>query len=245
MVRSSAILILASTLSVGPVASSASESYFVSCESALSSAPFRRLKEFYTLNPDEPPPDECFRLNDREFLLTVTRTGRQGQGLFYYDSRTDSYGPALGGWAEPNIQVATEFLGSRGKRYVLLVSANQTMHYTGTTYYLLFLTPRSTGRTFVFKPVVNAAAYWSDNGDACESKAGALATDIEGYKVVNPGTPDVRLVFSVRRWSCATGNKNMLQRSFSIDDQGTIEIEETPNESLQLIAPKDGAPVER
>jgi hypothetical protein len=59
------------------------ESFIIDCGEALSQKGFLKLTEYYDKHPDEPQPDMCFRLNNYEFLVTVTAIGRVGQGLYY------------------------------------------------------------------------------------------------------------------------------------------------------------------
>jgi len=201
------------------------EPYFVSCEDALSSRPFQKLQNFYDSHPDEGEPDECFRLNNNEFLVTVNQTSRQAQGLYFFNAKIKSYGPAVENWAEPGIHVVTEFKGPHEKRFVLFESRDQNTWYSGVSYYLLYLTPYKSGKPYVFSTVLSAEAYWSKEGEACEQSADKPATDIDSYKVEQPGTDDTHLVFNVKEWNCTSNNKSYLRRVFKITSDGAVEIE--------------------
>ncbi len=87
--RSFFIMILFGALLVYGKDATASNNFFMECDKVLEKKEFLSLKAYYDKHPDEPHPDMCFRLNNNEFLITVTGTGRVFQGLYYFNSKEE------------------------------------------------------------------------------------------------------------------------------------------------------------
>src|SRR6266478_219982 len=130
------LILIVSCIALAP-ASRASELFFHTCVDVLATPSFIPLHNFYLSNPDEPAPDSCFRLNDTEFLVTVTHTGPIAQGLYFFDAKQGIYRFPDGAYRE-SIKVETEFVGPNHKRFVLLSESFLKNGTLNESYELLF-----------------------------------------------------------------------------------------------------------
>lgn len=203
-------LALLLTLTAGTV--SAGEPFFQSCDPALDTPPFKRLHEFYSAHPKEPLPDSCFRLNSREFLVTVTATGRVGQGLYYFNADTGNYTFPDGAY-RANIGVKREFEGPRKKRFVILETSNLHGGNWDTGYELLFLKPRGEGYSFQIQKLLFVAQDPEDG--MCGSRiTEGTASEVESLRVEREGTTATSLVFVISSQACPNGEKRNYERRF-------------------------------
>jgi hypothetical protein len=232
LLRRGTLLRLAACLIMPYEITYASESYFRNCASVLESPDFQRLKSFYDFRPDEPRPDVCFRLNNSEFLVTVTNTGRVGgQGLYYYDAKNNSY-ELVGERYWPQIGVKREFVGPNQKRYVLIRTSNSHRGNWEYGYQILYLVPGKKIQSFVVKDLLYAkenpvSGFCGHGGDGIELTS--TATSIKGFQVLEEGSENVRLEFTVEEEDCNTGKHRNFMRVFRPQTGDFIEVDEGKN----------------
>lgn len=191
---------------------SASDPYFRSCDQALETPPFKRLQEFYMAYPEQPSPDACFRLNKSEFLVTVTNTGRVGQGLYHFNADTGSYEFADGAYRE-SIQVKREFEGYKNKRFVILHTSNLHAGNWVTGYEILSLQPRVDNRSFRIQQLLFAMQDPVEGMCGSSLKEGT-ATNVKDFRVEKEGTAAATLVFDINSQVCPDGAKRSYERRF-------------------------------
>jgi hypothetical protein len=226
--RSFLIVILFTTLLIYGSNVTASN-FFIECDKALEKKEFLPLKKYYDKHPDEPHPDMCFRLNNNEFLVTVTSTGRVFQGLYYFNSKEEKLGRGEGGG--PNIEVKEEFLGKNNKRYVLLSWSNLSHGDWDYGFDILNLIPKREGKPFIVynllyvneDPVSGLCGAWSS-----KDKSGKIERhqnfkegkkeSIKGYKIIDQGTENVRIVFTITEQDCKTLEERTYQKTFHLVD---------------------------
>ncbi len=185
--------------------------YFADCEKVLPSRDFSGLRAFYEKNKDQPPPDKCFKLNNREYLVTVTDTGRMGQGLYRVNVKEDTI--ELDSFA-PNIKIEREFLGANKKRYVLYSWSNLHRGQYVSGYDVLFLTPKTAGKSWKTSGLFTVSADPEDGLCGSRIKAGK-AGSFAGFEIQGEGTDNVRIVFTVVEQDCATLRKVRARKVFS------------------------------
>lgn len=189
----------------------AAEPFFRDCKSAFATRSFERLKEFYAKSKDNPRPSNCFKLNRNEFLVTVKDTGRIGQGLYYYDATTNSYG-LVDGRHRPNIEIKLEFLGAGSKRYVLLGSSNLHQGAWRYGYEILYLTAGKKRQSFTLTELL--VAQEDPESGFCGSRLSQVATSITGFHILGEGSPSVRIEFAVEEENCGTLKRRRYTRVF-------------------------------
>ena len=204
----------------------ASEPFFLSCDPALDTPPFKRLRDFYAGHPDQPKPEACFRLNNREFLVTVTNTGRVGQGLYYFNADTGTYDFPDGSY-RANIQVMREFVGPNKKRFVILTSSNLNEGIWDIGYELLFLKPTENGRSFEIQELLFANQD-PENGMCGTHIKKGTATDVKDVLVEHEGTTEASLVFVVDSKVCPKGKRHNHKRRFIWSSGRFREAGKTP-----------------
>ncbi|MDX8129762.1 hypothetical protein QLH52_20870 [Methylomonas sp. OY6] len=205
----------------------ASEPYFRHCDSVLESPAFKPLKLFYDSRPNEPRPDNCFRLNKSEFLVTVTNSGRIGQGLYFYDGSANSY-ELVGGHSWPDISIKREFLGGNQKRFVLINTSNLYRGNWEYGYRILYLVPGKKLESFAVKdllfakenPVSGFCGHESDGVELTD-----IATSIKGFDVVGEGSENVRVEFNIEEEDCKTGTHRKYNRVFMPQAGDFTEVE--------------------
>jgi hypothetical protein len=195
----------------------ASESFFRDCASALESPDFQRLKTFYSSRTDEPRPDSCFRLNNNEFLVTVTNAGRVSQGLYYYYANDNTYG-LVDRHYWPEIEVKREFVGPNQKRFVLISTSNLHHGNWEYGYQILYLVPGKKIQSFVVKELIAAKENPVDGFCGRHGSDGIeltdTATSIKGFQIVGEGSDDIRLEFTVEEEDCNTRKHRSYMRVF-------------------------------
>lgn len=191
---------------------SAGEPFFLPCDQAIDTPPFKQLREFYAGHPEEPRPDACFRLNNREFLVTVSDTGRVGQGLYYFNADTSTYEFPDGSY-RANIEVIREVEGPNKKRFVILKTSNLHAGNWDIGYELLFLKPKENGRSFEIQELL--LANQDPEIGMCGSRiTKGTATDVKDVRVEHEGTVDTTLVFVVNSQVCPKGKQRSYKRQF-------------------------------
>lgn len=201
----------------------AAEAYFNDCADALQKPAFAELSNLYkSKGKDFPVPDMCFRLNNNEFLVTVTNTGRIGQGLYYFNAKTGFYDFSDGKYSQ-GIQIKDEFIGPNGKRFVLL-----GWHFLHEGIYVnsfgvLNLVPRNKGKSFVQYTLIEASED-PVNGLCGESIKAGVTTSIRQYKVANANSEKIRLTFSVLEEDCASRKTQEKQKVFTLVNSRFTEL---------------------
>lgn len=194
-------------------------SYFHSCDDVIAQPRFKILGRYYDSHPDLPLPDSCCRLNDRQFLVTVTLGGRVEQGLYFVDTGTGEYGIPDGSYTY-GIKVDREVLGKGKKRFVVLRNVG---YHGGSGYQLLFLKPGSGKASFAVR---NLFFDWEDMEDGlCGRQTTEKAAHAGSYTVLDEGTERARLVFSVDEQDCVTRKVQRLKRCYGLD----ADIKELPS----------------
>lgn len=193
----------------------AAETYFNDCAGALQKPAFAELSNLYkSRGKSLPTPDMCFRLNNNEFLVTVTNTGRTGQGLYYFNAKTGFYDFSDGKYSQ-GIQIADEFIGPNGKRFVLL-----RWHFLNEGVYVnsfgvLNLVSRNTGKPFVEYTLIEASED-PVNGLCGESIKAGVTASVRSYKLANANSEKVRLTFSILEEDCASRETQEKQKVFAL-----------------------------
>lgn len=195
-----------------------SKHFFINCYNAFALKEFSALREFYDKHTEEPKPDKCLRLNNNEFLVTVTDTGRIAHGLYLIDIKHDKIEMEE---VIPNIKVVTEFLGKNKKRYVLLSYSNLHAGYWSNGYLILNLIPRdSKGKSYILYSLLNVSEDPVAGlcGEKRERfiKEGGNAETLTSYKIIDEGTENVTLIFYATEENCKTLNKRAYTKKFKL-----------------------------
>lgn len=213
------ILLLATLAFAGPVPAS---QFFQECSEALEKPEFVTLKGYLDSKPELPRPNKCFRLNNNQFLVTVTNTGRVSQGLYYYDAKSNTYG-LEGGSYMPNVDVVQEFIGPNNKRYVLLSVSNLSRGNWWQGYSILNLIPTKEGKSHVHYSLLS----WSEDPESglCGTKISTgKASSVDEPRITNEGTESVKIVFPVTEQDCVTSKIMTYSRTFALSDGTFKEI---------------------
>ena len=211
--------------------------FFQECSEAIEKPEFSALKKYLDSNPELPQPDKCFRLNNYQFLVTVTDTGRVAQGLYYYDAKTDTYGLDDGSYMA-NIKVVQEFMGPNNKRYVLLSFSNLSRGDWWLGYSILNLTPTKDGKSYVHysllswseDPVSGLCGHWTSTDRATgktelhKNKSTGTASSIKKPQIASEGTESVQIIFTVTEQNCETSQRNTYNRTFALSDGAFKEV---------------------
>jgi hypothetical protein len=222
------ILILLTTLLIDGKNVAASN-FFIECDKALDKKEFLPLKIYYDKHPDEPHPDMCFRLNNNEFLVTITSTGRVFQGLYYFNSKEEKFERHEG--VGPGIEVKEEFLGKNNKRYALLKWSNLSHGNWDYGFDILNLIPKREGKPYIVynllavneDPVSGLCGEWgstdkSGKTERHQSVKEGKKESIEGCKILYQGTENVQIVFTITEQDCKTLKKRTYPKIFRLVD---------------------------
>lgn len=207
------IVLLTALAFTGQVSAS---QFFQECSEALEEPEFGALKKYLDSKQELPRPDKCFRLNNQQFLVTVTNTGRVAQGLYYYDAKTNAYG-LDGGSYMPNVTVVQEFTGPNNKRYVLLSVSNLSRGGWWQGYSILNLIPTKDGKSYVHYSLLS----WSEDPESglCGTKIlTGKASSIKSPQIANEGTESVQIVFPVTEQDCVTSKQTTYNKTFALND---------------------------
>jgi hypothetical protein len=194
--------------------------FFVDCESALGTPPFRALVRFYASHTDAVRPSRCFRLDDREFLVIVNDSGRVAQGLYHFDARTGTYALA-GGAYRPNLSVEREF-DMTDKHFALLESSNLHAGEWTIAYSVLYLQPKTKGRPYVIQPLLDVQQDPEEGMCGARMKTGVAAkvTEIAIAKTCS----DAEVIeFHLATQACPDGATADVRRRFRWNDQAFVE----------------------
>jgi hypothetical protein len=195
------------------------EHFFINCNNALKLKDFSGLKGFFNRHPKWSRPDECFRLNDSEFLVTVNDTGRIAQGLYFVDVKQDKM-KMDGGYSL--VHVAEEFTGKNKKRYVLLRFGGLSGGVMYDGYDILNLIPTTNGKSYTRYSLLEVSEDGVDGfcGERREKfrEEGINAESIESYRILNEGTQDVTLIFNIKSEDCKTLSKKQYAKKFRLID---------------------------
>lgn len=212
-IKNSLLLSILYTTTVG--AAIASESFFYPCESVINTKPFKQLKAYYENNPEVTAPESCFRLNDKEFLVTAPNQGRVLQGLYYYNANTGTFVFPDGAY-RAGIQVIREFEGLNNKRFVILGTSNVHQGVWVVGYDLLYLTPRNNNHPFKIKSI-----FWTSqdpsSGMCGENILEGNAGNIRKIDIKNENTDKVSITFTMDSQSCPKGKIQIIQRDFLVE----------------------------
>jgi len=197
-----------------------SERFFIDCYNAFALKEFSALREFYDKHTEETKPDKCFKLNNNEFLVTVTDTGRIAQGLYLTDIKKDKIEMENGYIA--GIKVERELVGKKKKRYVLLSYSDLHAGYWSKGYFILNLIPRTEKKPYILYSLFNASEDPVDGlcGEKRERfiKEAENAETINSYEIQNEGTEDVTLLFYITEENCKTLKKRTYTKKFKLAD---------------------------
>lgn len=213
------IILLVALAFAGQVSAS---QFFQECSEALEEPEFGALKKYLDSKQELPRPDKCFRLNNQQFLVTVTNTGRVAQGLYYYDAKTNAYG-LDGGSYMPNVTVVQEFMGPNNKRYVLLSVSNLSRGGWWRGYSILNLIPTKDGKSYVHYSLLS----WSEDPESglCGTKISTgKASSIKSPQIANEGTESVQIVFPVTEQDCVTSKQTTYSKTFALSDSVFMEV---------------------
>lgn len=209
--------------------------FFEDCSAALGRSDFKALKDhlnYKTMKKVPPIPTECFRLNNYQFLMTVTGKsmwGEVGQGLYYYDSKSNWFGRLKGG-AKQNLKGYKEFLGNNNKRYVLMSWGTLWRGNYTKGYDIINLVPTQDNRSFNYynlittkeDPKFGLCGEWSstdkNTGEVTHHKniTKGISNNIEKLSIGNEGTKDVSIVFTINEENCETMEKTEYKREYKL-----------------------------
>ncbi|OQR33132.1 hypothetical protein BWR15_16925 [Pseudomonas sp. T] len=207
------MLLLSSTANSG--------SWFQPCETALTTPPFRKLNDFYLSHSDERQPTLCFRLNDREFLVTLIDTGRVLQGLYYFNASNGTYAFA-DRYRRENLSVPLEFDGPNKKHFALLRTDSLHGGDWDAIYEVLYLKPKKEGKAFELEELF----YVKQDpgvGMCGERVLNGVAANIDSVNVENEGTSKTTLEFKLTEQSCPDGDTRSVQRRFAWQSNHFVE----------------------
>jgi hypothetical protein len=218
--------------------------FFGDCNTVLEKPEFYELNNFlnsdfsndgYSKVNEILPPDKCFRLNNNYYLFTVTDTGRTGQGLYFYDAKTNKSGLDDDQYM-PGITVEKEFLGPRNKRFVLLTGSNLIHGNWDVWFNILNLTPMKNGKPYLHYPLMFAnespldgmcggesSSTWDNDVPAPLYISKGIATSIRSYKIFNEGTNAVNIVFNVKEEDCKTLKQKSYKKIFLLKNGRFVE----------------------
>jgi hypothetical protein len=199
----------------------AGEPQFLVCEQALYTPQFIRLVAFYGRHPELPKPNECFRLNDREFLVTVTADARVAQGLYYFDSATQTYDLADGAY-RPEVSIAREFDIAR-KHFVLVESSNLNAGQWNTIYEVLFLRPKGAGRPFEIQRLLELQQD-PEEGMCGSRLLEGTAAKVESIDVSVRCTEANMIAFELKTQSCPGGAIETRRPTFEWNGSSFVEL---------------------
>lgn len=203
------IILLYSIMSVA----NAGEPFFHRCDRALGTLPFQPLREFYLTHKEEARPESCFRLNKKEFLVTVMDTGRLSQGLYYLNTNTGSY-EFPDGTYRAGISVDREFEGPNKKRFAILRTSDLHLGNWSVMYELIYLIPQTKGYPFQIQDLlyVNEDPVSGMCGDTIKK---GNTTSVKHLRVEKEGTPATALVFLINNQACPNGKEESYERRFT------------------------------
>jgi hypothetical protein len=196
--------------------------FFQECSEALEKPEFVTLRRYLDSKPELPRPNKCFRLNNNQFLVTVTSTGRVSQGLYYYDAKTNTYG-LDGGSYMPNVDVVQEFTGPHNKRYVLLAASNLSRGNWWQGYSILNLMPTKEGKSYVHYSLVSSTE--DPESGLCGTRiTTGKASSVKEPRITNEGTESVEIIFFVTVQDCVTSEIMTYSRTFSLNGGAFKEV---------------------
>ncbi|WP_457417702.1 hypothetical protein [Roseateles sp. P5_E7] len=191
--------------------------FFEPCEAALKTPPFKALQAFYAGKPELPNPDACFRLNNREFLVTVTDTAPIAQGLYFFDAGTSSYDFPDGAQRRA-IKVKMEFDEQRsGKHFALLETSSLSGGEWFTGYQVLFLQPGKGTGSFALQRVLEVQADPESGMCGTHVRKGSAA-EVKSVRPESDGQP-LTLVFHLAEQRCPAGPTRQVEKRFVWDGQ--------------------------
>lgn len=182
--------------------------FFEPCESALQTPAFNALHAFYAGKPEEPKPDACFRLNNHEFIVTVTDTAPIAQGLYFFDARTGNYNFPDGAQRR-GIRVRMEFDERSGKHFALLETSSLGQGEWFTGYQVLFLQPGKGVNSFTLQKLIEVQADPEVGLCGTHVRKGSAA---EVKSVRSDAGGD--LVFRLEEQHCPAGGTRQVEKRF-------------------------------
>jgi hypothetical protein len=196
-----------------------SQTYFVDCDTAFKQKEFSPLAEYFKKQPyTEHSPDQCFKLNNREFLVTVTDAARIAQGLYFCDINKASCS-LHNHISTPAIKIERDFTGENGKRFVLISWSNLHSGNLNYGYDVLYLVPRTNKYPFIIEHIISVNE--SPTNGLCSYETDVVppaAESIESYKVKNEGTKQMTLEFKIANQNCKTNFNTLRTVIFSYID---------------------------
>jgi ankyrin repeat protein len=215
--------------------------YFQNCNDVTTKPSFRLLADYWKQHQQEAreasgpsnefQPDLCFRLNDKEFLMTANP--RDPGTLFYYcnfhgEGECSDFGMD-GGYTLPNLGVDMEFMGPHGKRFVLMETDRLEHGFEQGEYYVLYLIPSHGGIPVETKALGGYGGLYGEGEGGCVpataaelSEAGVppdeIDTIVTSYHIENEGTDNVAIVFDIEEENCKLQTITKSTRKFVYQD---------------------------
>ena len=217
----------------------AEDVFFIDCEKAFQRPEFQVFANYMKEHENITRPDKCFRLNDYEFLATVSATSRIGQGLYVFDVKKETFDLYEGGYI-PEIEIVREILGQNNKRYVLLSWSNLAHGNWDSGYAILQLILRpKEGLPIVLydllsaneDPVAGLCGEWSSTDQSGKTEKFQNITEgkksrITGHQVLNEGTERVQIIFSLKEQDCKTLHISNYTKRFALKNTRFVEAED-------------------
>ena len=204
--------------------------FFINCDDAFKKPSFLVLAKYFKQNDKNLPPDKCFRLNDRQYLVTVTKAVQIDAGLYVFDATKKTFERHNG-----DDEVVREFVGKNHKRYVLLRWSYLSHGDYEYGYDILQLTPKlQEGLPIV---VYNLLWVTEDPGAGLcvenvrpDDQVHGMASHITGYQIVNEGTEHVQIVVNLKQQDCKTSQIKTVNKKFILYHNRFVE--DSPNAKL-------------
>lgn len=212
------------------------DNFFIPWDQALKKSEYTSLKKYYETHPDDQigiPPDQCFRLNNNEYLVIVTATGRMGQGLYYLNLKNGTF-ELHKHRAIPGIEIVQEFIATNQKRYVLLKWSNLHHGDLSNGYDILNLVPKKMGTYELYNlfwvsedPEVGLCGEWSSTDETGQVKhflkiKEGKTQSIEGYEIKNT-EEGTKIIFFIKEQDCKTLNTRSFKKTYTLSEKKFIE----------------------
>jgi hypothetical protein len=189
-----------------------SEPFFPLCTQVLDKPAYAQIAGYRAAHADMPHPNRCFRLDDREFLLSFKAAGDAWEGLYYFDARKQKL-ERPDGYQREEVEVVQEFDGPNGKHLAIISSTFRQGMSQEITYEAVYLKPRAEGRTFELQRLLSTQGV--ADADPCSARMrDGEATAVTSVIVEGAGTQDATLVFNLKSRQCPNGEVKNVARRF-------------------------------
>lgn len=181
-----------------------SEDLFGNCSDFVGDKSYQKLTQY--LSSKDKASVYCQRLNSYEFIYTTDSN-------FYYcnfkvNSSETCSEDQQGNWY-PNLEIATRFSGSNGKRYILFKTSRLSHGVSNSAFQVFFFSPKNENpRGYKIISLNDAGEYnglYSDAGELCsnlnhDDRARELVG--KGYEIISDDKNNIGIRFRQKVTSC-------------------------------------------